>query len=202
MFDKLRNMLGLTTWDPMNVAPPGYKEKLEAEKNNLPLTEGDTQGAMSPKAKPKSNTRPKAPPGQGVTKKKVAPVDSPDLVATSKKKRTAKNKPEPTLSAKEQATAAGEPYINILKIEVDPNDINNGAFELDWNDKFVLNLIKAGYRKKAEDTDADIVDRWFTQVCRNVVLEVYEQDQADPDTRAQMRVIKTKDIGDGRTEVS
>lgn len=29
-----------------------------------------------------------------------------------------------------------------------------------------------------------------------------EQDQADPDTRAQMRVIKTKDIGDSRTEVS
>jgi hypothetical protein len=67
----------------------------------------------------------------------------------------------------------------------------------------VLNLIKAGYKMKPDDTDADIVDRWFTQVCRNVVLEMYEQQQADPDTRAQqMRVIQTKDIGDGRTEVS
>ena len=122
----------------------------------------------------------------------------------SRKPRVKKSKPvEPTLSAKEQATANGEPYINILKVDIDPNDINNGSFDLDWNDKFVLNLIKAGYKMKPDDTDADIVDRWFTQVCRNVVLEMYEQQQADPDTRAQqMRVIQTKDLGDGRTEVS
>ena len=122
----------------------------------------------------------------------------------TKKPRVKKPKPvAPELTAKEQATMAGEPYINILKIDIDPKDINNGAFELDWNDKFVLNLIKAGYKMKPDDTDADIVDRWFTQVCRNVVLEMYEQQQADPDTRAQqMRVIQTKDIGDGRTEVS
>ena len=122
----------------------------------------------------------------------------------TKKPRVKKPKPvSPELTAKEQATMAGEPYINILKIDIDPKDINNGAFELDWNDKFVLNLIKAGYKMKPDDTDADIVDRWFTQVCRNVVLEMYEQQQADPDTRAQqMRVIQTKDIGDGRTEVS
>jgi hypothetical protein len=159
MFDKLRNMLGLTNWDPMNVAPPGYKEKLEAEKKST---------TKKPRAK----------------KKKVeAPA-------------------EPILSAKEQATANGEPYINILKIDVDPNNINNGAFELDWNDKFVINLIKAGYKLRPDDADADIVDRWFTQVCRNVALEVYEQQQADPDNRNQMRVIQTKDLGDGRSEVS
>ena len=121
----------------------------------------------------------------------------------TKKPRVKKPKPvSPELTAKEQATMAGEPYINILKIDIDPKDINNGAFELDWNDKFVLNLIKAGYKMKPDDTDADIVDRWFTQVCRNVALEVYEQQQADPDNRNQMRVIQTKDIGDGRTEVS
>ena len=42
----------------------------------------------------------------------------------------------PELTAKEKATAAGEPYINILSMELDPNDVNNGAFELDWNEKF------------------------------------------------------------------
>jgi hypothetical protein len=108
----------------------------------------------------------------------------------------------PELTSKEKATMAGEPYINILKIDVDPNNINNGAFELDWNDKFVINLIKAGYKLRPDDADADIVDRWFTQVCRNVALEVYEQQQADPDNRNQMRVIQTKDLGDGRSEVS
>ena len=33
----------------------------------------------------------------------------------------------PELTAKEKATAAGEPYINILSMELDPNDVNNGA---------------------------------------------------------------------------
>lgn len=117
-----------------------------------------------------------------------------------RKPRAKKTAPE--LSAKEQATAANEPYINIVKVDIDPNNINNGAFELDWNDKFVINLIKAGYKIKPDDTDADIVDRWFTQVCRNVALEVYEQQQADPENRNQMRVIQTKDLGDGRSEVS
>ena len=128
------------------------------------------------------------------------PVEKP---VKEPKPRAKKPKPvEPTLSAKEQATAEGRPYINILKIEVDPENINNGTFDLDWHDKFVINLIKAGYKIKAEDTDWDIVDRWFTQVCRNVALEVYEQQQADPDNRNQMRVIQTKDLGDGRSEVS
>ena len=51
-----------------------------------------------------------------------------------------------------------------------------------------------------KDTDSDIVDRWFTQVCRNIVLETYEQYQAmDPE---RDRVVKSRDIGDGRSEVS
>jgi hypothetical protein len=46
-----------------------------------------------------------------------------------------------------------------------------------------------------------MVDRWFQSVCRNIALEIYEQQQADPDNR-DMRVVRTKDLGDGRTEVS
>jgi hypothetical protein len=118
------------------------------------------------------------------------------------KKKKVQAPTETTLSAKEQATANGEPYVSILKVDVDPNDINNGVFELDWNDKFVLNLIKAGYKIRSDDTDADMVDRWFQTVCKNIVMEVYEQQQADPDNRNQMRVIQTKDLGNGRTEVS
>lgn len=113
------------------------------------------------------------------------------------------------LTAKEIATMAGEPYVAILNVEIDPNNINNGSFELDWNDKFVLNLIRAGYRINENDTDNMIVDRWFTQVCRNVVMEVYEQEMADPEKRMieeiknkDLRVISRKDLGDGRTEVS
>ena len=115
-----------------------------------------------------------------------------------------KPKKEKKLTAKEQATLNNEPYVNVIGMEVDPNDINSGAFELDYNDKFVLNLVKSGYRMKDTDSDQEIVDRWFQQVCRNIALELYEQQQADPENRyrTDMRVVRTKDIGDGRSEVS
>jgi hypothetical protein len=115
----------------------------------------------------------------------------------------AKAEPKPKKAektAKELATEKGEPYVTILSMEVDPANMQNGAFELDWNDKFVANLVRAGYQMSPKDTDSDIVDRWFTAVCRNVVLETYEQYQAmDPE---RDRVVKSRNIGDGRREVS
>jgi hypothetical protein len=126
--------------------------------------------------------------------------------AQAKKPRQPKKKKEDSvLSDKEKATREGLPYVNILKMELDPYDINTGAFELDWNDKFVLNLIKSGFKIREDDTDTMIVERWFQTVCRNVALELYEQQQADPENRAMatdMRVVRAKDLGDGRTEVS
>lgn len=86
-------------------------------------------------------------------------------------------------SDKEIATEKNEPYVNILGMTLDPKDISNGAIELDWNDKFISELIKAGYTGK---TDADVIDQWFTQVCRNIVQETYEQEQADPAKRTHL----------------
>ena len=98
-------------------------------------------------------------------------------------------------SPKEQATKAGEPWVTVLSMEIDPNDPSNGAFELDWNDIFVARLIKAGYQGK---TDQDIVDNWFRAVCSNVVMENFEQAMADPSNRPTNR----RDLGNGRTEIS
>lgn len=131
----------------------------------------------------------------------------PKSEPVAEKIRKTKNKPaspkkEKDLSEKEKATLAGEPYINILKVDINPDNINDGAFELDWNDKFVINLIKAGYKYKDSDTDNEIVDRWFQNVCRNIALEMYEQIDADPSNRNNnVRSIYTRDIGNGRTEV-
>ena len=120
-----------------------------------------------------------------------------------KKKPEVKAEPKPKKvekTEKELATERGEPYVTIVSMEVDPNNIQNGAFELDWNDKFVANLIRAGYQMDPKDADSDIVDRWFTAVCRNIVLETYEQYRAmDPE---RDRLVKTRNIGDGRSEVS
>jgi len=117
-----------------------------------------------------------------------------------KKEPVKKEAPKPKKSEKEIATEKGEPYINVLSMELDPTDLSQGAFELDWNDKFISNLIRAGYKMKDTDTDADLVDRWFQNVCRNVVLETWEQEQAMHPERD--RVIKSRNIGDGRSEVS
>jgi len=125
------------------------------------------------------------------------------IIKTFKKNKPAEPKreaPRPKKSEKDLATERGEPYVTILSMEIDAENMQSGAFELDWNEKFVANLVRAGYQMSPKDTDADIVDRWFTAVCRNIVLETYEQEQAMNPERD--RVIKTRNIGDGRSEVS
>ena len=133
--------------------------------------------------------------------KKPEPVKVEAPKKEKKPRKPKEKKVDVGLSDKEKATMAGEPYVNIMKMSVDPNDIHNGEFELDWNDKFVINLIKAGYKMKEDEPDTVVVDRWFQSVCRNIALEMYEQTQADPSNR-DMRNVVTKDLGNGRTEVS
>ena len=117
-----------------------------------------------------------------------APAPTPTPVPKSPKK-----------TEKELATERGEPYVAVLSMDVDPANLHQGAFELDWNEIFVARLVKAGYMMKREDTDADIVDRWFQNVCRHVVMETWEQEQAMNNSGIY---VKTRDIGDGRSEVS
>jgi hypothetical protein len=115
-----------------------------------------------------------------------------------KENEIAQPKKKSDKTAKELATERGEPYVSILSLELDPENIHQGAFELDWNEKFVADLVRAGYMIKKEDTDVEIVDRWFQQVCRNVALETYEQVEA----MNPQRFTRSKDLGDGRREVS
>lgn len=128
-------------------------------------------------------------------------VETVEVKKPRKPRKPKEKKPVIEMSPKEKATQAGEPYINILSMDIDPNDINSGAFELDWNDKFILNLVRAGYKYKDTDTDIDLVNRWFQNICRNVALEVYEQVVADP-TNRDVRPVQQRDLGNGRTEVS
>ena len=90
------------------------------------------------------------------------------------------------LTPMELATKNKEPYVNIKGMDVNPENISDGSFELEYNDIFVAKLVRAGYSHKAEDTDIQIVDRWFQTVCRNVAQETYEQHQADPENRTNL----------------
>ena len=107
---------------------------------------------------------------------------------------------KPKKSAKDLATERGEPYVAILNMDINPDNLHEGAFELDWNDKFIANLVRAGYQMKPNEPEDVIVDRWFQNVCRHVVMETWEQEQAMNGGNA--RHIQSRDLGDGRREVS
>lgn len=99
-------------------------------------------------------------------------------------------------SPKELATERGDPWVGILSVDLDPENIGNGAFELDWNDHFVTKLVRSGYQGK---DDSQIVEQWFQTICRNVVMETYEQYEANDTDRL---TLNRKNLGNGRTEVS
>ena len=105
----------------------------------------------------------------------------------------------PVKSEKQTANEKGEPYVAVLSMDVDPNNLHQGAFELDWNEIFVARLVKAGYMMKPTDTDGEIVDRWFQNVCRHVVMETWEQEQA---IKNSGMYVQKRDLGDGRSEIS
>jgi hypothetical protein len=93
-------------------------------------------------------------------------------------------------------TARGEPWVSVIRMEVDPTNLSDGAFELDWNEIFVARLVKAGYHGK---DDKAIVEQWFNNICSNVVAGTYEQEMADPEKR---RRVQRKRIDKSTTEVS
>ena len=159
----------------------GIFDKLKTVLNEIAPVEEGKVADPAKATKPKRTAKPKAETAD--VKPKKAPAKS--------KKKIAED-PE-----KIQATKRGEPWVKILSMELDPKDPSQGAFELDWNDKFVSNLVRAGYQGK---TDADIVDNWFQAICRNVALETWAQEQADPSRRQEYS--NKKDLGNGRTEIS
>jgi chemotaxis regulatin CheY-phosphate phosphatase CheZ len=74
------------------------------------------------------------------------------------------------LSAKDRATKLKEPWVGVLNTHINKDNIRNGFFELDWNDHFVLKLKQEGYGFDG-DLDEEIVDRWFRELCANVVVD-------------------------------
>lgn len=126
-------------------------------------------------------------------------VTAPESAIVPPVRNEPKEPKKPAKTEKELATEKGEPWIQVLRIDVDPNNLHQGAFELDWNEIFVARLIKAGYMMKRDDTDAEIVDRWFQNICRHVVMETWEQEQA---IRQSGIYVQSRDLGNGRSEVS
>jgi len=93
------------------------------------------------------------------------------LEAAEQASKAAQEKEElAKLSPKERATRRKEPWVGVLETHVNKDNIRNGFFELDWNEPFVLKLKQEGYGEDG-DKDEEIVDRWFRELCANVVVD-------------------------------
>ncbi len=74
------------------------------------------------------------------------------------------------LTPKERATRKKEPWVSVLNTHVNKENIRNGFFELDWNEYFVQQLKQEGYGVDG-DKEEEIVDRWFRELCANIVVD-------------------------------
>lgn len=99
------------------------------------------------------------------------------------------------MSPKDRATAKGEPWINVLDVKVNEDNIRNGFFELDWNSYFIEQLRQAGYGLEA-DPEEEIVDRWF----RDIVYQMLNEEGLDTDRGSGY--INVVPIDKGKSEVS
>ena len=100
-----------------------------------------------------------------------------------------------TKDPKAYATKKGEPWVNVLDMQVNEENIRNGFFELDWNRYFINELIQNGYGEEA-DPEEEIVDRWFKDIVYNMLAE------EGLDTSRGAGYINVVPIDKGKSEVS
>ena len=94
---------------------------------------------------------------------------------------------------KEEASAKGEPWVAVLDTQINPENIKNGFFELDWNNEFIEQLIDAGYQGEEPE---QIVDAWF----RTIATQMLEEEGESTDRG--MGYINTSQADDnGKAEV-
>ena len=96
---------------------------------------------------------------------------------------------------KAYATKKGEPWVNVLDMKVNEDNIRNGFFELDWNDYFIEELLSAGYGSEGDEPEK-VVDRWFKDIVYNMLAE------EGMDTDRGAGYINVVPIDKGRSEVS
>ena len=104
------------------------------------------------------------------TRRQLEQVERTKQEVESKLKEVQDQEELAKLSAKERANRLKEPWVGVLNTHVNSENIRNGFFELDWNEYFVLKLKQEGYGADG-DLDEEIVDRWFRELCANVVVD-------------------------------
>jgi hypothetical protein len=103
---------------------------------------------------------------------------------------------EARLTPKELATKRKEPWVDVVHLHVNTDDIRRGFYDIDWNDYWVLKLKQEGYGADG-DPDEEIVARWFREISASVAAE--EGINISKDDIGYINIIKRND---GRSEVS
>ena len=96
---------------------------------------------------------------------------------------------------KAYATKKGEPWVNVLDVKVNEDNVRNGFFELDWNKYFIQQLLEAGYGEEG-DPEEEVVDRWFRDIVYNMLSE------EGMVTNRNAGYINVVPISEGKSEVS
>ncbi len=94
---------------------------------------------------------------------------------------------------KAQATKDKKPWVAVLDTQVNPDNIKNGFFELDWNNEFIEQLIDAGYQGEEPE---QIVDQWF----RTIATQVLDEEGQEPN-RGMGYINTSKADDNGKAEV-
>jgi hypothetical protein len=125
----------------------------------------------------------------GITAKEEALAVEEARIAEEEMKLLKKKDP------KAYATRRKEPWVNVIDVKVNEENVRNGFFELDWNEYFIAQLVQAGYGVD-NDPEEEIVDRWF----RDIVYNMLEEEGQD--TNRGAGYINVVPIAKGKSEVS
>lgn len=103
-------------------------------------------------------------------KEALAEVEAKKLEAEKAEKLALEQEELAKSTPKDRATRRKEPWVGVLNTHVNKDNIRNGFFELDWNEYFVVQLKQQGYGEEG-DKEEEIVDRWFRELCANIVVD-------------------------------
>ena len=113
-----------------------------------------------------------------------------------KLKKTLKDENVSQEDIKNAYTKARRPYFNMTLQTFDPNNVTNGAFELDYNE-FFFEAIKNSREFPPYMLPDDRIDYWFNERCKQMAMETYENAYT---TELGYSSVKTHVREDGKTE--
>lgn len=118
---------------------------------------------------------------------------TPKIIENEKEKTPDEIRRESLQKEKEEAEKNKKPWVAVLDTQVNPDNIRNGFFELDWNNEFIEQLLDAGYKGESQE---EIVDAWFKTIIGQML------DEEGLDSTRERGFIKTDKLDDGKAEVS